>query len=152
MRFNGNSNSEWAPIRRERSHFLVVLVACAIGATTSAAVILSLGDFPFTQTGVPPISPSAIVRNVVTFESVKTSQGRPIESALQSAIPVTVSGHDEPVTQGEAEHQGEVHSQQSQKERQQRSRESHSRGRFAHGFWRSTRFNSRRDELTSGVR
>lgn len=151
MRFNANSNSEWAAVRRERSHFLVVLVACAIGATTSAAVILSLGDFPFTQTGVPPISPSAIVRNVVTFESSKGSQGSPNESPLQSAMPITVSGHDQPVTQSEAEHQGEVHSQQSQ-HRQQHSREPHRQRRFAYGFWRSTRFSSPRDELTSGTR
>lgn len=153
MRWNGTSYSEWAPVRRERAHILVVLVACAIGATTSAAVILSLGDFPITQTGVPPISPRAIVRNVrSTSESNKTVQDRPMVGSLPSAVTSIVSGRDEPVAQTEAEHQGEVHSQQSQRHRQQRSREPHWQGRFAHGFWRVTRFSSRRDELTSGAR
>jgi hypothetical protein len=152
MRLNWNSYSEWAPVRRERSHTLIVLVACAIGATTSAAVILSLGDFPITQTGVPPISPRAIVRNVGTLEPTKAAQDRPAEASLPSAVTSIVSGRDEPVTQPEAEHQVEVHGQQSQNDREQRSRGSHSAGRFAHGFWRSPRFSSRRDELTSGAR
>jgi hypothetical protein len=38
------------------------------------------------------------------------------------------------------------------KHSQQRSRERHWQGRFAHAFWSSPRFGSRRDELTSGVR
>jgi hypothetical protein len=154
VRLNGNSYSEFVPVRRERSHILVVLVACAIGATTSAAVILSLGDFPMTQTSVPPISPQAIVRNVsVTSEPTKTAEDRTmVESRLPSAVTSLVSGRNEPVTQAEAEHRAEVHAHQPQKHRQQRSRELHWQGHFAHGSWRVTRFNTRRDELASGVR
>lgn len=150
MRLKWNSYSEWAPVRRERSQIMIVLVACAIGAVTSTAVILSLGDFPRTHTGVPPISPRPIVRNVTTVEP--TTQDRPIESAASSTVISIGSSRDEQITQPEAEHQGEVHSQQSRQDRHQRSRESHWPVRFAHRFWRSTRFNSPRDALTSGVR
>lgn len=148
-----NSYSEWAPVRRERSFILIVLVACAIGATTSTAVILSLGDFPITQTGVPPISPRALVRNVGSTEPpTKAAEDRPAGSSLPSRVTSIVSGRDEPVTQPDAEHQVKVDGHQSQNDRQQRSHAPRPAERFAHGFWRSTRFNSRRDDLTSGAR
>src|SRR5262245_60060503 len=58
MRFTGNFYSEWDHARGESSNrtLLVVLVACAVGATASGAVILSLVGSPSTQPGVPSIS------------------------------------------------------------------------------------------------
>jgi hypothetical protein len=75
-----------------------------------------------------------------------------VEMPLPPAVTTKVSGRDEPVTQTEAEPEAEVHNQQSRKHSQQRSRERHWQGRFAHAFWSSPRFSSRRDELNSGVR
>jgi hypothetical protein len=75
-----------------------------------------------------------------------------VEMPLPPAVSTKLSGRDEPVTQTEAEHQAEVPNQQSRKHSQQRSRERYWQGRFAHAFWSSPRFGSRRDELTSGVR
>ena len=152
MRSNWTSYSESPFVRRERSYTFVALLACAICATTSAAVILSLADFPVTRTGIPAVSPRPIVRNVGTFEPTKAPDHRPIESSLPSAMTSIGSGRDEPVTQADVEHQSEPHDQQAQKDHPQRSRGSHSPARFTHGFWRSPRFSSRRDELTSGAR
>ena len=153
MRLIGNYYSEWADARRNTRHtVLVTLVACAVGAAAGAAVIFSLASSPPTQPGVPSISPQAIVRNADTSEPTKTAQDRPmVETPLPPAVTSKVSGRDERVTQTEAEHQAEVHSQQSRKRSQQRSRERYWQGRFAHAFW-SSRSSSRRDELTSGVR
>src|SRR5215469_7792871 len=78
MRSMGNYYSEWADSRgNTRRTLLVTLVACAVGATASAAVIFSLASSPTTQSGVPPISPRAIVRNVGAPEVPKTVQGGP---------------------------------------------------------------------------
>src|SRR5215470_4861725 len=136
MRVSGNYYSEWAEARGDtRRTLLVTLVACAVGATASAAVIFSLASSPTTQSGVPPISPRAIVRNVAAPEVPKTVQGGPqveptpspqatarVPKAAQND-PVepmsrpagTVSGSNEQVTQTKAEHQAEVHSQQSRR-------------------------------------
>ena len=144
MRLNWNSYSEWPPVRRERSQVLIILVACALAATTSAAVILSLGDFPIMQTGVPQIATRALVRNACALEDLKTA-----ENTLESrSRPIPMRA--EPVPQMEEEQAWVVHSAQSKKDRQQRSRRSYWRER--HGFRPLTRVSSRRDELTAGAR
>src|SRR5438874_932961 len=79
MRLIGNYYSEWADARGDtRRTLLVTLVACAVGSTASVAVIFSLASSPTTQSGVPPISPRAIVRNVSAPEVPKTAQAGPV--------------------------------------------------------------------------
>jgi len=78
MRSMGNYYSEWADARGDtRRTLLATFVACAVGATASAAVIFSLSSSSTTQSGVPPISPRAIVRNVAAPESQKPSKVDP---------------------------------------------------------------------------
>jgi hypothetical protein len=142
MRLIGNYYSGWTDAGRNTRHtVLVTLVACAVGATASAAVIFSLASFPPTQPGVPSISPQAIVRNVGAPEVPKTAQdGRAVEptpapraiNAGASDTPKatqdrpdapmprpaptsTASGLDDPINRTEAEHQTEAPSQQSRK-------------------------------------
>ena len=132
MRLSGNYYSEWADARGDtRRTLLVTLVACAVGATASAAVIFSLASSPTTQSGVPSISPRAIVRNVGApeptpspqatvrnggaFEVPKAAQNDPVEPTSRPAANSMVSARDEPVTQTEAEARSEVHSQQSRR-------------------------------------
>ena len=158
MRSMGNYYSEWADARGDtRRTLLATLVACAVGATASAAVIFSLASSPTTQSGVPPISPSAIVRNVAApevpktvqggpqveptrspqatvrnagaFETPKAVQNKPVEPTSRPAAASVVSDRNEQVTQTKAEHQAEVHSQQSR--RHSRVHEPYWR-RFAH--------------------
>ena len=143
MRSMGNY-SEWADARGDtRRTLLVTLVACAVGATASAAVIFSLASSPTTQSGVPAISPRAIVRNVGApevpktaqagpvvepspspraivrnagaSEAPKTTQDRPDEPMPRPPVTSTASGLDDPVNRTEAEHQTEAPSQQSRK-------------------------------------
>src|SRR6516225_9380806 len=149
----GSYYSEWADARGDtRRTRLVTLVACAVGATASAAVTFSVASSPTTQSGVPPISPRAIVRNVSAPEVPKTAQdgpveptpspqatirnagafgvpkaaqNEPVEPTSQPAANSMVSARDEPVTQTEAEHRAGVHSQQSRR---------HSRVRYP--YWR----------------
>src|SRR6516165_11785669 len=79
MRSMGNYYSEWADARGDtRRTLLATFVACAVGATASAAVIFSLASSPTTQSGVPSISPRAIVRNVGAPEVPKTVQAGPV--------------------------------------------------------------------------
>jgi hypothetical protein len=153
MRLIGNYYSEWADARGDTGRtLLVTLVACAVGATASAAVIFSLASSSTTQSSVPPISPRAIVRNVGAPEVPKTvqdgpvveptpwpraivrngatevpkaAQNEPVEPTSRPAAASTLSGPNEPVTQTKAEHQTEVHSQQSRR---------HSRVRYP--YWR----------------
>ena len=154
MRSMGNYYSEWADPRGDtRRTLLATFVACAVGATASAAVIFSLASSPTTQSGVPPISPRAIVRNVGApevpktvqggpqvepthspqatvrnagaFEAKKAVQNEPVEPTSRPAANSMVSARDEPVKQTEAEHRAEVHSQQSRR---------HSRVRYP--YWR----------------
>jgi len=154
MRLIGNYYSEWADARGDtRRTLLVTLVACAVGATASAAVIFSLASSPATQSGVQSISPRAIVRNVGAPEVPKTVQGgpqveptpspqatvrnagafgvpkaaqnEPVEPTSRPAAASMVSARDEPVTQTEAEHRAGVHSQQPRR---------HSRVRYP--YWR----------------
>ena len=140
MRFTGNFFSEWHLRRGSSNHTLLVpLVACAVGAAASGAVILSLVGSPMTQPGVSSISPRAIVRNVGASEPTKTAQDRPmIETLLRPAVTSAVSGRDELVTQTEAEPAG----QQSRKHSQQSSRKRHWQRRFARAFSPLPRFGS----------
>jgi len=57
MRFTGNFFSDGAHLRGGRSNhtFLVPLVACAVGATASGAVVLSLMGSPAPQSPGPSI-------------------------------------------------------------------------------------------------
>ena len=139
-----------------RHTVLVTLVACAVGATASAAVIFSLASSPATQPGVPSISPQAVVRNVgasevpktvqdghaveptpspraITSDPPKTTQDRPDEPMPRPAVTSTASGLDDPVNRTEAEHQTEAPSQQSRKHgRVVRRWHEHYWRRFAH--------------------
>src|SRR5262252_9125892 len=126
MRSMGNYYSEWADARGDtRRTLLATFVACAVGATASAAVIFSLASSSTTQSGVPPISPQATVRNAGAFETPKAVQNEPIKPTSRPAANSMVSARDEPVTQTEAEHRVGVHSQQSRR---------HSRVRYP--YWR----------------
>ena len=119
-------------LNRDSHHTLLIsLVACAIGGTASAAVILSLVDFAMTRATVPPISPRAIVWNASASQDTKTvshtyelvAQNSPV---VETPTPVAmVSPSDEAVTQTQAEHPSEVHSQHLRK---------HSRVRHASAF------------------
>jgi hypothetical protein len=145
MRFTGNFYSEWDHARGGSCNrtLLVVLVACAVGATASGAVILSLVGSPSTQPGVPSISQRAIVRNTSASEATKTAQDHPgVEAPPRPAATAMVSGHDEPATQTEEDHQTEVHSQKSRKHSRvvTRSHEPYWRRPFAHAFSPSPRF------------
>lgn len=142
MRLIGNYYSEWSDTRGNTRHtLLVTLVACAVGATASAAVIFSLASSTTTQPDVPLISrqaivrdvhaseaqtaqdgpvvkptssPQAIVRNASASDAPKTAQDGPIEPTPRPATSMA-AGRDEPVMQTEAEHQTEAQSQQSRK-------------------------------------
>jgi hypothetical protein len=143
MRFTGNFFSEWADVRGGSSHhtLLVTLVACAVGATASGAVILSLLSSPTTQPGIPSIAPRAIVRNADASDATKAAQDQPVvEKPPRPAVTSMVPDRNALLTQAETEHQAEVHSQRSRKHSQQPAREPYWRGRFAHAF--SPRFGS----------
>ena len=155
MRFTGNFFSEGARGRGASSNrsLLIPLVACAVGAAASGAVILSLMGSPATEPSRSSISPRAIVRTVTTPEAAENTQDRVnVETSPQSAMTGRLSGGAQPATQTESEHQAEVTSQQSQNHSHQRTRESHWQGRLAHAFWPFRHISSRRDELTSGAR
>jgi len=142
MRLNRNSSLEWS-IRRDSSGrtLLVPLVACAVGATASAAVILALVDFATTQASVPPISARAIVRDASAFQGTATAQNRPVvETPRRLAATGMVSALDEPVTQKEEEHPSRVHNHQLRKYTAvTHSREPYWRRRFTRTFSRSQR-------------
>ena len=137
MRSTGNF---FSARRGSSNHTLLVsLVACAVGAAASGAVILSLVGSPMTQPGVSSFSPRAIVRNSGASEPTKTAQDRPmVETPPPPAVTSMVSGRDELVTQTEAEQAD----RQSRKHSQQRSRKRHWQGRFAHAFSPMPRFGS----------
>jgi len=126
--------------------FLASLVACAVGGTASAAVILALVDFAMTKASVPPPPPRAIVWNASASQDTKTvshtyelvAQNSPV---VETPTPVAmVSPSDEAVTQTQAEHPSEVHSQHLRKHSRVATREHYGRRRFAHNFSRSARF------------
>ena len=102
-----------------------------------------LGRLSSTQPGVPSISQRAIVRNTSASEATKTAQDQPgVEAPPRPAATAMVSGHDEPATQTEEDHQTEVHSQKSRKHSRvvTRSHEPYWRRPFAHAFSPSPRF------------
>ena len=137
-----NSSLAWAIGPDSSRHTLLVpLVACAVGATASASVILALVDFATTQPSVPPISAKAIVRDASAFQSTTTAQNRPVvETPTRLAATDMVSALDEPVRQKEDEHSSEVHGQQLRKRAVVHSREPYWRRRFARTFSRTHRF------------
>jgi hypothetical protein len=121
MRSN-NFYSEWG----RGQTLLVSLVATAVGAVASAAVIWSLVDSLTTQPDVSSISPRAIVRDIAASEVKKPVQDQPTaETALRP------KGTNEVATQTDAEHQPEVHKQESRKHNRvaSRWREPYWRGR-----------------------
>ena len=141
MPLNSNFYSEWTPARRESSHraLLLALVACALGAIGSAAVILSLVDFGTKPAEVPPISVRAIVRTASAPDDTKTAKNSPMgETPIRQPEIGIVSTRDETVTQTEAEHPSEEHDQQLRTH--SRLREPHWRPRFTRTFSRSPRF------------
>jgi hypothetical protein len=144
MQLIRNSSLERA-IRQDsaRHTLLVPLVACAVGATASAAVILALVDFATTQPSVPPISAQAIVRDVSAFQGTTAAQNRPVVETPRG-LPATgmVSALDEPATQKEEERPSERHGQQLRKHGRilVHSRERDWRRRFGHNYSRSQHF------------
>jgi hypothetical protein len=147
MRFTGNFFSEWAHVRGGSSNhaLFVAVVACAVGATASGAVILTLVGSPTTQPSVSSISPRAIVRNTGASEATKTAQDQPtVEILPRPAVTGMVAGRDEPATKTEEDHQAEVNGQESRKHSRAliRSREPYWRRPFARAFSPSPRFSS----------
>jgi hypothetical protein len=127
MRSIGNFYSE----RGHGQHFLIPLVATAVGATASAAVILSLVGSPPTQPDVSSISPRPIVRDIGASVAKETVKDQPT-----AETPLRSTGTNEVVTQTEAEHQLKASKQESRMHKRvvTRSRQSYWRGRFARAF------------------
>src|SRR5437763_3660678 len=101
MQLNWHSLLE-RPVRRDSSRhtLLVALVACAVGGTASAAVILALVDFAMTQASVPPLSPRAIVWNASASQDTRTAQNSPVvERPIRLAATGMISSSDEPIAQ-----------------------------------------------------
>jgi hypothetical protein len=141
-RLNRNSSLEWLNQRDSPRHTLLVsLVACAVGATASAAVILGLVDFATTQPGVTSISARAIVQDASAFQDTTAAQSRPMVETPRGPAPTVASASNEPVTQKEEEHLSEMHSQQSRNHSRVviHSREPHWRRQFTRTFSRSQR-------------
>jgi hypothetical protein len=127
MRSTGHFYSE----RGHRHPLLVPLVATAVGATASAAVILSLVGSPPTQPDISSISPRPIVRDVGASVAKETVKDQPT-----AETPLRPTATNEVVTQTDAEHQPEVSKQEPRMHKRvaTRSRESYWRGRFARAF------------------
>jgi hypothetical protein len=141
MRFAGNFFSEW----QGGSHhtLLAAFVACAVGATACAAVVLSLVSSPTTQPAVSSNSPRAIVRNAGAFEPTQSAQDHPL--AETPSRPAAVApGPGEPARQAQENHEADAHGQESRKHGRVviRSREPYWRRPFAHAFSQSPRFSS----------
>jgi hypothetical protein len=128
MRAIGNFYSEG----RHRQGLLVSLVATAVGAIASAAVILSLLGSPATQPGVSSISPRAIVREKIGEPEINKT----VSDRLTAETPVPPIGANEVATQTDAKHQPEVNKHESRKHSRvvTRSREPYGRGRFGRSF------------------
>jgi hypothetical protein len=154
MRFTGNFFSEWAHRGGSSSNhsLLISLVACAVVAAASGAVILSLVGSPVTEPNRSSASPRAIVRAAATPEATEIQGRANVETPPQPAMTSRLSSGAEPVTQTESQQPMEVPSQELQKHNHQRTRESHWQGRLAHAFWPFRHISSRREELTSGAR
>jgi len=147
MRFTGNLYSEWAQAAGGSSNrtLFFALVAGAVGATASGAVILFLVDSPSTQPGAPSISQRAIVRSTSVSEATKTAQDPPaVETTRRPAGTAMVFGRGEAAAQTEEDHQTEVHGHESRKHSRvvTRSREPYWRRPFARAFSPSPRFGS----------
>jgi len=141
--------------RDSRHTVLVSLVACAVGGTASAAVILGLVDFAMTQASGPPISSRAIVLKASASQDTRTIQSNPVVEPARANEPApaaqnspavetptvvaAVSPADEPVTQTKVKQPPEVHSHQSRKHSRVSLSEHHWR-RFAYKTSASPRF------------
>src|SRR5215475_5968025 len=144
MRFAGNFFSEWQG-KGTYHTLLAAFVACAVGATACAAVVLSMVSSPTTQTAVSSNSPRAIVRNAGVPEATQGAQDHPMAETLsRAAVNAVASGPDEPARQAQENHEVEVRGQESRKHSRVviRSREPYWRRPFAHAFSRSPRFSS----------
>jgi len=110
---------------------LLPLVATAVGATASAAVILSLVASPPPQHDVSSISPQPIVRDIAASVANQTVKDQP-----KAETPLPPTGTNEVATLTEAEHQPGVSKQESRPHKRAvtRSREPYWRGRFARAF------------------
>jgi hypothetical protein len=118
----------------ERGHgqtLLVPLVATAVGATASAAVILSLVGSPPPQHDVSSISPRPIVRDIGASVVKETIKDQPT-----AETPLPPTGINKVATQTGVEHQPEVSMQESRMHKRvvTRSRQSYWRGGFARAF------------------
>ena len=114
MRFAGNFFSEWQGNDSHRT-LLAAFVACAVGATACAAVVLPLVSSPTTQPAVSSNS-RAIVRNAGAPEATQSVQDHPMaETPSRPAVNAVASSPDEPARQTQENHQAEVHGQESQK-------------------------------------
>ena len=146
MRFNGNFYSGWIHARKDFRHTLsLVLVACALGGTASAAVVLSLMGSLMIQPVVPPISPRVTVRITSELETANIVRNGPtIEIPTPGAAIDATSLPEEPEAQTTAEHRGEVHGHQSRRYSRVvvRSREHYWRHRFTHSLSPAPRFSS----------
>jgi len=147
MRFNGNFYSEWTHVRRDfRRTLFAALVACVLGGTASAAVILSLVGSLMIQPVVPSISSRVPVRNTNALETANIVQDRStIEPPTPRAVISAATSHSEgPAVQTEAGHQGEAHGHQSRKYSRVvvGSRQHYWRWRFAHSLSQAPRFSS----------
>jgi hypothetical protein len=143
MRFAGNFFSEWQGKGSFHTLF-VAFVACGVGATACAAVVLSLVGSPATQPAVLSSSPQAIVRNAGAPEATQSVQDHPMaQTPSRPAVTAVASGPDEPARQAQENHQAEVHGQESRKHHRvvMRWREPYWRRPFAHAFPQSSRSN-----------
>jgi hypothetical protein len=160
MQLHRDCYSEWL-FRGDSSRHtvLVSLMACAVGGTASAAVILSLLNFSIAPLGVPPVPPVAITDNASAPQDTRivakalllerpmrpaaTSVVYPSDQSVAQNSPVIepppvalVSSSDEPVTRAKAEHPSAGHSQRLSKHR----RVHYWRQRFTHTAVPSRRF------------
>src|SRR6516164_4542671 len=135
MRFAGNFFSEWQG-KGTYHTLLAAVVACAVGATACAAVVLSMVSSPTTQPAVSSNS-RAIVRNAGAPEATQSVQDHPMaETPSRPAVNAVASGPDEPARQGQENHEVEVHGQESRKHSRVviRSREPYWRRPFSRFF------------------
>jgi hypothetical protein len=137
MRLNGNSHSDWISGRKESSaHILLVaVVACAVGATASAGVILSLLGSVIVQPRVPSIAPRVIASNNTASGPANIAQD---QAATETAIPqVAIPTMPEtalPVNQTQAGRQVHSHRLRKLGRVAGRPRETYWRHRFTNAY------------------
>jgi hypothetical protein len=114
MRSTGNIYPEWSHMGREQSFrhsLLIVVVATAVGAIASAAVILALIDEPVTKSDALPISARAIISNVGASGGMPADQDRAmVPTNVQLTPTATVPASDVAAIHIEAANRPNVHS------------------------------------------